>query len=156
MHVIAAKAVAFREAIQPEFYQYQKAVIENTLTLATELKRMGLRLVSNGTDNHLILVDLCGSGVNGKEAEEALGLASIIVNRNTVPFDTTSTARIPGGMRLGTAAVSARGFGTEEMKRIADMIIKIIKNINDTDLQEQVKNEVVEMCKRFPVPGIDR
>ena len=156
MHVIAAKAVAFKEAMQPDFYKYQKAIIENTNTLATELKRMGLRLVSGGTDNHLMLVDLCGSGVNGKEAEEALGRAAIVVNRNTVPFDTASTARIPGGMRLGTAAVTSRGFGTEEMKRIAVMIMKIIKNINDTELQAQIKNEVAEICKRFPVPGIDK
>jgi glycine hydroxymethyltransferase len=155
MHVIAAKAVAFREAMQPEFYRYQKAIIDNSLTLATELKRMGLRLVSGGTDNHLMLVDLCGSGVNGKQAEEALGRAAIVVNRNTVPFDTTSTARIPGGMRLGTAAVTSRGFGTEEMKLVAEMIMKVINNINDTELQAQVKNEVIELCKKFPVPGID-
>jgi glycine hydroxymethyltransferase len=156
MHVIAAKAVAFREAMQPDFYKYQKAIIENALTLATELKRMGLRLVSGGTDNHLILVDLSDTGVNGKEAEEALGRAAIVVNRNTVPFGTASSARIPGGMRLGAAAVTSRGFGTEEMKRVANMIMKVISNINDTEIQEQVKKEVIEMCHSFPVPGIDK
>ncbi|MFA5628667.1 MAG: serine hydroxymethyltransferase [Dehalococcoidales bacterium] len=156
MHVVAGKAVAFKEAMQPEFYDYQKAVIENANTLATELHRMGLRLVSEGTDNHLMLVDLCGSGVNGKDAEEALGRAAIIVNRNTVPFDTTSTARVPGGMRLGTAAVTSRGFGTNEIKRIAEMIMKIINNINDLEIQAQIKKEVVEMCSQFPVPGIDK
>jgi glycine hydroxymethyltransferase len=156
MHVVAGKAVAFKEAMQPEFYDYQKAVIENANTLATELHRMGLRLVSEGTDNHLMLVDLCGSGVNGKDAEEALGRAAIIVNRNTVPFDTTSTARVPGGMRLGTAAVTSRGFGTNEIKRIAEMIMKIINNINDLETQAQIKKEVVEMCSQFPVPGIDK
>jgi glycine hydroxymethyltransferase len=156
MHVIAAKAVAFREAMQPDFYKYQKAIIENALTLATELKRMGLRLVSGGTDNHLILVDLSDTGVNGKEAEEALGRAAIVVNRNTVPFGTASSARIPGGMRLGAAAVTSRGFGTEEMKRVANMIMKVISNINDTEIQEQVKKEVIGMCHSFPVPGIDK
>jgi len=156
MHVIAAKAVAFREAMQPDFYKYQKAIIENALTLATELKKMGLRLVSGGTDNHLILVDLSDTGVNGKEAEEALGRAAIVVNRNTVPFGTASSARIPGGMRLGAAAVTSRGFGTEEMKRVANMIMKVISNINDTEIQEQVKKEVIEMCHSFPVPGIDK
>jgi glycine hydroxymethyltransferase len=156
MHVIAAKAVAFKEAMQPDFYKYQKAIIDNTLTLATELKRMGLRLVSGGTDNHLMLVDLSDTGVNGKEAEEALGRAGIVVNRNTVPFGTASSARIPGGMRLGTAAVTSRGFGTGEMKKVASMIMKIISHINDTELQAQVRNEVVEMCRNFPVPGIDK
>jgi glycine hydroxymethyltransferase len=156
MHVIAAKAVAFKEAMQPDFYKYQKAIIDNTLTLATELKRMGLRLVSGGTDNHLMLVDLSDTGVNGKEAEEALGRAGIVVNRNTVPFGTASSARIPGGMRLGTAAVTSRGFGTGEMKKVASMIMEIISHINDTELQAQVRNEVVEMCRNFPVPGIDK
>ncbi len=156
MHVIAGKAVAFREAMQPEFYEYQKSIINNSLTLATELKGMGLRLVSGGTDNHLILVDLSDTGINGKEAEEALGMASIIVNRNTVPFSTAFTARVPGGMRLGTAAVTSRGFDTEEIKRLSIMIMKVINNINDTCIQAQVKQEVVEMCRNFPVPGIDK
>jgi glycine hydroxymethyltransferase len=142
--------------MQPDFYKYQKAIIENALTLATELKKMGLRLVSGGTDNHLILVDLSDTGVNGKEAEEALGRAAIVVNRNTVPFGTASSARIPGGMRLGAAAVTSRGFGTEEMKRVANMIMKVISNINDTEIQAQVKKEVIEMCHSFPVPGIDK
>ncbi|MDD4874078.1 MAG: serine hydroxymethyltransferase [Dehalococcoidales bacterium] len=156
MHVIAAKAVAFKEAMQPDFVCYQQSIINNTLTLAAELKKLGLRLVSGGTDNHLILVDLSGTGVNGKEAEDALGHASIVVNRNTVPFTNGLSARITGGMRLGTAAITSRGFGTEEMKRIASMIVKIISNINDNSLQEQAKQEVTEICRRFPVPGIDK
>jgi len=154
MHVIAAKAVAFHEAMQPSFTDYQRAILDNAQVLASELQRLGLRLVSGGTDNHLILVDLTETGVTGKEAEEALGAVGIVVNRNTIPFD-SRPPRITSGIRLGTPAVTTRGFGSEEMKRIASLIVKVIANIGNLALQNQVKQEVSQLCHRFPVPGID-
>ncbi len=155
MHVIAAKAVAFKEAMQPDFTSYQQAVLENALVLATELKQLGLRLVSGGTDTHLILVDLAETGITGKQAEKALGNAGIVVNRNTVPFTNTHSPKIAGGIRLGTPAVTARGFGVKEMKRIAALLVNIISHIDDLNIQQQVREEVVQMCQPFPVPGID-
>ncbi len=155
MHVIAAKAVAFHEAMQPGFTRYQRAILDNALALASELKRLGLRLISGGTDTHLILVDLSQIGVTGKQAEEALGKAGIVVNRNAVPFTNAHSPRITGGIRLGTPAVTARGFGAEEMKRIASWIVKIIGKIDDPALKKQVGQEVSQICQRFPVPGID-
>jgi glycine hydroxymethyltransferase len=154
MHAIAAKAVCFHEAMQPSFTDYQRAVLDNAQVLASELQRLGLRLISGGTDNHLILVDLAGIGVTGKQAEEALGVVGIVVNRNTVPFD-PQPPRVTSGIRLGTPAVTTRGFGGEEMKRIASMIIKVITNIGDLNIQNQVRDEVSQICSRFPVPGID-
>lgn len=153
MHAIAAKAVCFYEAMQPSFTEYQRAVLKNAQVLAGELKRLGLRLVSGGTDNHLILVDLTSTGVSGREAEEALGAVGIVVNRNAIPFD-PKPPRVTSGIRLGTPAVTTRGFGTEEMKRIAALIVKVISNIGDTKIQKQAKEEVAEICSRFPVPGI--
>jgi glycine hydroxymethyltransferase len=155
MHVIAAKAVAFHEAMQPSFTDYQRAILDNALTLASELKRLGLRLISGGTDNHLILVDLTPSGVNGKQAEEALGRAGITVNRNAVPFVNALPPSIASGIRLGTPAVTTRGFGADEMKRIASLIIKVISDIDNLALQDQVREEVSQICHRFPVPGIN-
>jgi glycine hydroxymethyltransferase len=154
MHVIAAKAVAFREVMQPDFTDYQQAVLENALVLATELKRLGLRLISGGTDTHLILVDLTKTGVTGKQAEEALWNTGIIVNRNTVPFTNTYSPKIAGGIRLGTPAVTARGFGTKEMKHIAALLVNIINHIDDLKIQQQAREEVIQMCQLFPVPGI--
>ena len=154
VHVIAAKAVAFYEAMQPGFADYQRSILDNALVLAGELQRLGLRLVSGGTDNHLVLVDLTETGVTGVEAEEHLGAAGIVVNRNTIPFD-SRPPRISSGIRLGTPAVTTRGFGGEEMKHIAQLIVKIIGNIGDIKTQNKVKEEVGQMCSRFPVPGID-
>lgn len=154
MHTIAAKAVAFHEAMQPEFYDYQRAVLDNALTLASELKQLGLHIMTGGTDTHLILVDLTQAGVTGREAEEALGRAGIVVNRNSIPFD-PHPASITSGMRLGTPAITSRGFGKEEMKHIASLIVKIIRNTGNPDTEDQVKQEVKQMCTRFPVPGID-
>ncbi len=154
VHVIAAKAVAFREVMQPSFEEYQRATLENALTLASELHRLGLRLVSGGTDNHLILADITATGVTGKEAEEALGRVGIVVNRNRIPFD-ARPATLTSGIRLGTPAVTTRGFGKEEMKRIATMIMAIIHNPGNTDTEKKVREEVREICARFPVPGID-
>ncbi len=155
MHVIAAKAVAFREAMQPSFLDYQRAILYNAIVLATELQRLGLRLVSGGTDNHLILVDLTETGVTGRQAEEALGAAGIVVNRNTIPFDARPPS-VTSGIRLGTPAVTTRGFGKDEMKRIAELMAQIITNIGDSDVRLRAREEVSEMCRRFPVPGIDR
>jgi glycine hydroxymethyltransferase len=154
MQAIAAKAVAFYEAMQPAFTDYQRATLDNALVLASELKRLGLRLVSGGTDTHLILVDLTQTGVTGKKAEEALERAGIVVNRDPVPFD-PRPALVTSGIRLGTPAVTSRGFGVEEMKRIASMMVKVITDIGDLHIQNQVKEEVSEICRRFPVPGID-
>jgi glycine hydroxymethyltransferase len=154
MHVIAAKAVCFHEAMRPEFADYQRAVLDNAVVLASELQRLGLRLISGGTDNHLILADVTEAGVTGKEAEESLEKAGIVVNRNAVPFN-PHPPRITSGIRLGTPAVTSRGFGKEEMKHIAALIIRVINNPTDRNVQNQVKQEVAEMCQLFPVPGID-
>jgi glycine hydroxymethyltransferase len=154
MHVIAAKAVGFREAMQPDFTDYQRALLDNALTLAGELQKLGLHLVSGGTDNHMILVDFSGAGVTGKEAEEALEMVGIVVNRNAVPFDPYSP-NITSGIRLGTPAVTSRGFGREEMIQIASLIVKVVTNIGDNDIRDQVSREVSQICERFPAPGID-
>jgi len=154
MHAIAAKAVCFYEALQPSFVDYQRAILDNALILASELQRLGLRLISGGTDNHLVLVDLTETGVTGKEAEEYLGAAGIVVNRNAIPFDPRPPL-VASGIRLGTPAVTTRGLGSEEMKRIASLIIKVITNIGDQNIQNQVRQEVSQICHRFPIPGID-
>ena len=154
MHVIAAKAVAFHEAMQPNFVDYQRATLDNILTLATELQRLGMRLISGGTDNHLVLVDLTEIGITGKEVQEALERAGIVTNRNSIPFD-PRPASVTSGIRLGTPAVTSRGFGTEEMKHIASLLVKVITNIDNLDIQKQVRQEVSQLCSNFPVPGID-
>jgi glycine hydroxymethyltransferase len=154
MQVIAAKAVCFQEAMQPAFTDYQRAVLENAKALAAGLQQNGLRLVSGGTDNHMVLVDLAQTGVTGRQAEEALGKVGIVVNRNSVPFD-PKPPRTTSGMRLGTPAVTTRGFGKEEMKKIAAIIINVISHIDDAGVQKKAAKEVAEMCSRFPVPGID-
>jgi len=153
MHIIAAKAVCLFEAMQPEFVDYQKSVLENARVLASELQRYGMRIVSGGTDNHIVPVDLSPQGISGKDAEEALGAAGISVNRNTVPFD-PKPPMITSGIRLGTPAVTTRGFGIEEMKRIASLIVKVLSPSGDKRAQEQVHQEVREMCQRFPIPGL--
>jgi glycine hydroxymethyltransferase len=150
MHVIAAKAVCFREALQPSFVDYQRAVLDNALVLASELQRLGLRLISGGTDNHMVLVDLTETGVTGREAEESLEATGIVVNRNSIPFD-PRPPRVTSGIRLGTPAVATRGFGKEEMKRVASLIVRVISNIGNLDIQNQVKEEVSQLCSRFPV-----
>jgi len=153
MHIIAAKAVCFFEAMQPEFVDYQKSVLENARVLASELQRQGLRIVSGGTDNHLVLVDLSLQGISGKDAEEALGAVGISVNRNAIPFD-PKPPKITSGIRLGTPAVTTRGFGTEEMKRIAALIVKVLSSSGDKRAQEQARQEVREMCQQFPIPAL--
>lgn len=154
MHIIAAKAVCFHEAMQPEFVRYQQAVLYNALTLGVELEKAGLRLVSGGTDNHIVLVDLVKTGLTGLEVQQALESVGIIVNRNVIPFD-PHPPKICGGMRIGTPAVTSRGMGQEEMKTIAGWIVKVISNIHNQQVLSQIREEVVQMCSRFPVPGID-
>ena len=154
MQVIAAKAVCFHEAMQPGFTDYQRAVLDNAKVLAVGLQKNGLRLVSGGTDNHMVLVDLTDTGVTGRQAEEALGSVGIVVNRNTVPFD-PAPPRITSGIRLGTPAVTTRGFGKEEMNKIAALVIEVISHIDDAAVQKKAAQAVAEMCARFPVPGID-
>jgi glycine hydroxymethyltransferase len=154
MHVVAAKAVTFFEAMQPGFVDYQQAILDNALALAVELQQLGLRLVSGGTDNHLILVDLTDTGVTGRQIEQSLESAGIVINRNTIPFDTRPPL-VTSGIRLGTPAVTTRGFGKDEMKRIAALIIRVIKSPDDENVRDQVKQEVTEICQRFPVPGVD-
>ena len=154
MHAIAAKAVAFYEAMQPSFAEYQRATLDNAQVLASELKRLGLRLVSGGTDTHLILVDLTQTGITGKKAEEALERAGIVTNRDPIPFDTRPPA-VTTGIRLGTPAVTSRGFGQEEMKFVASAIVKVLSHIDDLNIQKQVNEEVKQLCGRFTVPGID-
>ena len=154
MHIIAAKAVAFFEAMQPAFAEYQRTILNNALVLASELKRLGLHLISGGTDTHLVLISLTEIGISGKKAEEALDRAAIVVNRDGIPFDTRSPL-ITSGVRLGTPAVTSRGFGIKEIKHIAALVVKVITNVNDLDIQEQVSQEVGQLCSRFPILGID-
>ncbi len=151
MHAIAAKAVCFFEAMQPEFVNYQKAVVENAAILASELKNFGLRIVSGGTENHLVLVDLTPIGVSGRDAEEALEASSILVNRNNVPFD-VKPPRVTSGIRLGTPAATSRGLGVNEMKQVAALIFKVISNLGNEGIQRVVGREVRVLCQRFPLP----
>ena len=154
MNLIAAKAVALYEAAQPEFIEYQRATLDNALILATELKNLGLHLMSGGTDTHLMLASLTKLGITGKEAEEALCKVGIIANRDSIPFDPLP-AHKTSGIRFGTPAVTTRGFGKEEMRFIASAIIKIITNIGNTEIENQICQEVKQLCSRFPIPGID-
>ncbi len=153
MHSVAGKAVAFHEAMQPSFVEYAKKIIENAQALAAELQRLGMRLVSGGTDNHLMLVNLSSTGVNGSQAAKALDMAGIVCNKNEIPFDILPPAKA-SGIRLGTPGVTTRGMGKEEMKAIAGLIVKIIKNIDDEKVSQEVKQEIKEISHRFKVPGI--
>ncbi len=153
MHVIAAKAVAFHEAMQPEFASYQQAVLQNAKALASELNNLGFRLVTGGTDNHLALVDLSQIGVTGSTAEKALDAAGITVNKNAIPFD-PHPPQIASGIRLGTPAVTSRGFGAKEMELIAQSIVKVLSNVGNEEVYSEVHEQVSEMCREFPVPGL--
>jgi len=154
MHVIAAKAVAFNEAAQTSFVIYQRSILENASVLAAELQHKGLRLVSGGTDNHMLLVDLTGTGVTGLEAEQALEATGIVVNRNAIYYDPLPP-RITSGIRLGTPAVTSRGFKEDEMIKVASLIMKVLSNIGNEAVLKQVNQEVREICVNFPVPGIN-
>ncbi len=150
VHIIAAKAVCFKLAMTDEFKEYQKQVVKNAATLADALKEEGFRIVSGGTDNHLMLVDLTSKGVTGKEAEKALDKAHITVNKNTIPFD-PNPPLITSGIRLGTPAVTTRGMKEEEMKVIAKLISEVINNINDEQAIERISKKVDELTAAFPL-----
>ena len=153
MHIIAAKAVCFGEALKPEFIEYQKAIVENAKAMADEFKKGGLRLVSGGTDNHLMLVDLTPISITGKEAEEALDSVRITVNRNAIPFD-TKPPRIASGIRIGTPAVTSRGLNTSDVRRVAKLIRRVLANIGNENVYKEVRDTVDDITSRFPVPGL--
>lgn len=150
MHVIAAKAVAFFEAMQPDFINYQQKVVENARTLAAELQKLGFRIVTGGTDNHLLLIDLRPAGITGKLAEEILDSVGISANRNGIPFDPLPP-QSSSGLRLGTPAVTTRGFEAQEMRQIASLIHKVLTNPGDEKVGRQVSGEVEELSRRFPL-----
>ncbi|MGM0644705.1 MAG: serine hydroxymethyltransferase [Thermodesulfobacteriota bacterium] len=150
MHVIAAKAVAFKEAMTPEFREYQESVVRNADKLAQALVQNGIDLVSGGTDNHMMLIDLTDLGVTGKEAEDALGNAGITLNKNAVPFDKQSPS-VTSGVRIGTPAVTSRGMGESEMAFIAESVSSILKTPKDTGLQEKIKKSITDLCLSFPI-----
>lgn len=149
-HIIAAKAVAFKEAMQKEFRDYQRQVVKNAKVLAKSLKEKGFRLVSGGTDNHLMLVDLTSKGITGGEASAALEKANIIVNRNMIPFDKRSPLD-PSGIRIGTPALTTRGFKEEEMEIVADSIASILKNKSDISKIHEIRKNMHKLCEEFPI-----
>lgn len=150
MHVIAAKAVAFGEALQKDFTRYQEQVISNSKAMASRFLELDYNLVSGGTDNHLMLVDLRNKGITGKEAEEALGRADLTVNKNMVPFDDQSPF-VTSGIRIGTPAMTTRGLGNEEFRRIAELMDLVITNPGKESVISKVRDEVHEMCERYPL-----
>jgi glycine hydroxymethyltransferase len=149
MHVIAAKAVAFKEALSPEFKTYQRQVIKNAKVLAQKLMDAGIHLVSGGTDNHLMLLDLTNLDVTGKDAEETLDKAGITVNKNTIPFETKSPV-VTSGIRIGTPTITTRGMKEPEMETIAEVIVKVLTNMHDEDVLSHVRKKVQELCDAFP------
>ena len=152
MHVIAAKAVALKEALQPDFVDYQKQVVANARAMAETIQARGYEVVSGGTDNHLFLVSFIEKGITGKEVDAALGAANITVNKNAVPNDPQSPF-VTSGIRIGTPAITTRGFGTGEARELAGWICDIIDNLGDASVVERVKEQVLEICRRFPVYG---
>ncbi len=150
MHVIAAKAVAFQEALQDDYKIYCQQIIKNAQTLGDQLMEAGFRLVSGGTDNHLVLMDLSEKDYTGKDAEEALERAGITVNKNTVPREKRSPF-ITSGIRIGTPALTTRGFKEAEMQQVAKWMLSVLDDINNTELQENIKKEVHDLCKSFPL-----
>jgi glycine hydroxymethyltransferase len=153
MHVIAAKAVALLEANSDAFREDQRQTVENAAVLAETLRSNGTELVSGGTDNHLILVDVTPLGVNGSEAEELLDDVGITVNKNAIPFDPLPP-NTASGIRVGTPATTTRGFGTAEMRRVGELIVRTLRERDDAAALAEVRYEVKEICARFPVPGL--
>jgi len=149
-HVIAAKAVAFGEASTPEFLEYQRQIVANAKALADGLARRGFRLVSGGTDNHMMLVDVGARGLSGKDAEKALEKVGLTVNKNTIPFETRSPM-VASGIRIGTPAVTTRGMGVAEMDQIADAIARVLEAPADPAIAESVHARVRELCAAFPL-----
>lgn len=150
MHVIAAKAIALKEAASPEFKTYQEQVVKNARALASALQSQGFRLVSGGTDTHLMLVDLAAQGITGKDAEEALDRCGITVNKNAIPFDKQSPF-VTSGIRLGTPALTTRGMKEPEMEAVAEMIGAVLKNVNDQSACALVRRRTLDLCRSFPL-----
>jgi glycine hydroxymethyltransferase len=151
MHVVAAKAVCFHEAMQPDFVSYQRKLAENAKVLARELEELGFRLVTGGTDSHLVLIDLRGMEITGRQAEETLDEIGICANRNSIPFDPLP-AQTTSGLRLGTPAVTTRGLGPQEMKQIAVLIHKVLTDLGNDETKSEVSQGVAEISRRFPLP----
>lgn len=149
-HVIAAKAVAFKEALAPEFKTYQQQVVTNAKAMVAVMQERGYKIVSNGTDNHLFLLDLIDKDITGKEADAALGRANITVNKNSVPKDPRSPF-VTSGLRIGTPAITRRGFGEAEAQQVANWICEILDHLGDESVEQRVQQDVVELCSRFPV-----
>ncbi len=151
MHVIGAKAQCFYEALQPEFTTYMKQVVKNAKALADTLKENGLRIVSGGTDNHLVLVDVKSSiGITGKEAEALLDKINITINKNTIPYDTEKPF-ITSGIRLGTPAMTTRGFKENDFIKVANIITKCLKNKDDEKIIKELKKEVLDLTSKYPI-----
>lgn len=153
MHVVAGKAVCFGEALQPDFRKYMQQVLANAKVLAESLATGGLRLVSGGTDNHLVLVDVTPLGIGGKQAEEALDHCAITVNKNMIPYDERKPAD-PSGIRLGTPALTSRGMGVDEMRKVAQWILKALRGASDPQCLAGIREQIGELCQHFPVPGV--
>ncbi len=150
MHVIAAKAVAFKEALQEDFKDYQQKVVDNARAMADVLNQRGYKIVSGGTDNHLILVDLIDKDITGKDAEAALGRANITVNKNTVPGEPRSPF-VTSGLRLGTPAVTTRGFSAEDCRQLGSLICDVLDRLGDGDVEAEVRREALALCRAHPV-----
>ena len=154
MHAIAAKAVCFGEAQKPEFARYASDVVDNCQTLSSELSEAGFRLVSGGSDNHLVLVDLTSMDITGQQAETALEKSGIIANKNAIPYD-PKPPRVTSGLRLGTPAITSRGFDEQAIKQVARLIVTVLSDLDDQVMQQKAAIEVKELASRFPVPGLD-
>jgi glycine hydroxymethyltransferase len=152
VHVVAAKAVCFREAMTPEFVSYQKQVIANAKALAESLQSEGFRVVSGGTDSHLLLLDVFAKGVRGKDAEKALDDAYITANKNAIPFDVNPPLN-PSGIRLGSPAVTTRGFREGEMREVGSLIATVLQNLNSVDTLQSVRRRVTALAERYPLYG---
>jgi glycine hydroxymethyltransferase len=150
-HIIAAKAVAFKEALDPSFTEYAEKVIKNSKILSEEIINLGYRVISGGTDNHLIVADMTSKGLSGKEAEAVLDKVGVSTSRSTIPNDPNPPMN-PSGVRLGTAAITTRGMGKDEIKKVASWINKAIENKDDEEKLKEIKNQVKEMCLKFPLP----
>ena len=155
MHIVAAKAICFGEALRPEFKQYARQIIANAKALAETLLSGGIRLVSGGTDNHLMLADVTSVGLSGKVAEEALGRCGITVNKNLIPYDERKPID-PSGIRIGTPALTTRGMGADEMRRIGSWMLAVLKAPEDGAVAERIRRDVRELCVHYPVPATQR
>ena len=153
MHQIAAKAVAFKEALQPEFKEYAQRIVDNAKALASCLGDGGLRIISGGTDNHLMLVDLTPLGINGREAQDGLRAAGIITNRNAIPFDELPPM-VTSGLRLGTPALSSRDMNIGEMEQVAEFILEALHRLEDPAALQRIRGRVADFARNYPAPGV--